>query len=167
MKKLYVIYGRHLSKDHMRRWCPTANPIAVATLKDYQLVFQAREDGSGACANVIPAKGQEVPVVIWELSERDERHMDIDQGTGEGLREKVHVDIEVNGKTLQALIYVMDPGPYGVPTDRYLCPMVNGYREFDLPVKALNDAISQAIESTIINGVEPDTHGAAFLMTTQ
>lgn len=152
MKKLYVIYGRHLSKEHMRRWCPTANPIAVATLKDYQLVFQAREHGFNACANVIPAKGQEVPVVIWELSEQDERRMDINQGTGEGLRKKVCVDIEVNGKTLQALIYVMDPGPYGIPTDKYLRPIVEGYRDFDLPIKALNDAIANAYENTITNG---------------
>lgn len=152
MLKLYIIYGRHLSKNHMRKYCQTANPIAVATLKDYQLVFQSREYGAGAIANVIPAMGQEVPVVIWELSEQDERHMDIDQGTGEGLRRKETVDIEVNGKTLQAQIYVMDPGPYGVPTDRYLQPMVEGYRDFGLPVKALNDAISHAYENTVTNG---------------
>ena len=152
MKKLYIIYGRHLSEEHMRRYCQTANPMAVATLKDYQLVFQAREHGAGAFANVIPAKGHEVPVVIWELSEQDERHLDIDQGTVEGLRRKERVDIEVNGKTLQALIYVMDPGPEGVPTDRYLRPMVEGYRDFDLPIKVLNDAITQAYENTVTNG---------------
>lgn len=152
MTKLYIIYGRHLSKDHMHRYCPTANPMAVATLKDHQLVFQAREYGPGAIANVIPAKGQEVPVVVWEISEHEDRHLDIDQGIGEGRCTKECVDIEVNGKTLQALIYVMDPGPCGVPTDRYLRPMVEGYKDFDLPIKALNDAISTAYKNTVANG---------------
>lgn len=167
MLKLYIIYGRHLSKTHMQRCCPTANPIAVATLKDYQLVFQSREYGPGAIANVIPSKGQEVPVVIWELSEQDERHMDIDQGTGKGLLTKELVDIEVNGKTLQALIYVMDPGPYGVPTDRYLRAMVEGYRDFELPVKALNDAISHAYENTITNGAASIAHDAERIRSAQ
>ena len=152
MLKLYIIYGRHLSKAHMQSHCPTANPIAVATLKDHQLVFQGREYGPGAIANVIPAKGQDVPVVIWELSEQDELHMDIDQGACPGFRRKERVNIEVNGETLQALIYVTDPGPYGVPTDRYLRPMVEGYRDFDLPIKVLNDAISHAYENTVTNG---------------
>lgn len=152
MLKLYIIYGRHLSSSHMRKYCPTANPIAVASLKDHQLVFQHRLEGACAIANVIPAKGQEVPVVIWELSEKDERYMDRIKGIGDGLFRKEQVDIEVDGKTLQALIYVMDPGPVGVPTDRYLRPMAEGYSEFGLPIKALNDAITQAYENTVTNG---------------
>ena len=167
MLKLYAIYGRHLSKDHMQRYCPTANPMAVATLKDYQLVFQSREDGPGAVANVVPAEGQEVPVVIWEISEQDERFLDIDQGIGPGLRTKERVCIEVNGKTLQALMYVMDPGPYGVPSDRYLRPMVEGYREFDLPVKALNDALIRAYKATVINGDSLYAHENSVLRPAQ
>ena len=152
MLKLYIIYGRNLNKERMHRLCQTANPIAVATLKDHQLVFQAREYGAGAIANVLPAKGQEVPVVIWELSEEDEIRMDVDQGIGYGRCKKERVDIEVNGETLQALIYVTDPGPYGVPTDMYLRHMAEGYRDFGLPVKPLNDALSQAYENTVTNG---------------
>lgn len=167
MLKLYIIYGRNLNKERMHRLCQTANPIAVATLKDHQLVFQAREYGAGAIANVIPAEGQEVPVVIWELSEQDERHLDIDQGVGPGYCEKKSVDIEVNGETLQALIYVTDPGPYGVPTDRYLRPMVEGYKDFGLPIKALNDAISHAYENTVINGAASIAHGAERMIPAQ
>lgn len=149
MLKLYIIYGRNLNKERMHRLCQTANPIAVATLKDHQLVFQGRTHG--AHANVIPANGQEVPVVIWELSEEEEIRMDVDQGIGYGRCKKERVDIEVNGEMLQALIYVTDPGPYGVPTDRYLRHMADGYRDFGLPIKILNDAISHAYENTVTN----------------
>lgn len=167
MLKLFIIYGRHLSKDHMQRYCPTANPMAVATLKDYQLVFQSREDGPGAVANVVPAEGQEVPVVIWEISEQDERFLDISQGTGEGLCTKEWVDIDVNGNTLQAMMYVMEPGPYGVPTDKYLHTMAEGYREFCLPVKALNDALTSAYEATVINGDSLHAHENSVLRPAQ
>ena len=149
MLKLYIIYGRNLSKERMHRCCPTAKPMAVATLKDYQLVFQ--DSTHGVHANVIPMEGQEVPVVIWELPEEDERCMDVDQWVAYGSCTKEPMDIEVDGKTLQALIYVKDPGPYGIPTDRYLRHMADGYRDFDLPIKALNDAISNAYENTVTN----------------
>lgn len=152
MLKLYIIYGRNLSKERMHRCCPTAKPMAVATLKDHQLVFQ--DSAHGVNANVIPMKGQEVPVVIWELPEEDEHCMDVDQWVGYGSCTKEYMDIEVDGKMLQALIYVMDPGPHGVPTDRYLRPMVDGYNNFGLPIKALNDALSNAYENTVTNGSE-------------
>ena len=150
MLKLYIIYGRNLSKERMYNLCQTANPMAVATLKDYQLVFQGRTHG--AHANVIPAKGQEVPVVIWELSEEDEIRMDVDQGIGYGRCTKECVDIEVNGETLQAQIYIQTPGPYGTPSDRYLQNMVKGYREFNLPARVLNEALIHAYENTVTNG---------------
>lgn len=148
--RLYIVYGRNLSSKRMAAICPTANPMAVATLKDYQLVFQG--GAHGVHANVIPMKGQEVPVVIWELSEEDEIHMDVDQGIGYGRCTKECVDIEVNGETLRALIYVKDPRPGGIPTDRYLQRMSEGYSDFDLPIKALNDAVSNAYKNTITNG---------------
>lgn len=150
MLKLYIIYGRNLSKERMHRCCPTAKPMAVATLKDHQLVFQ--DSAHGVHANVIPMKGQEVPVVIWGLHKEDVRCMVVDQWVEcDGFKTE-NMDIEVDGKMLRAMICMKDPGPYGVPTDGYLRHMAEGYREFDLPIKALNDAISNAYENTITNG---------------
>ena len=149
MLKLFIIYGRNLSKERMNRCCPTANPIAVAALKDHQLVFQGHPHN--ARANVVPADGHEVPVVIWEISAEEERRLDAYKSISGGCFKK-SVEIEVNGETREALIYVMEPGPYGTPSDRYLRDMAEGYREFNLPALALNEAVADAYENSVMNG---------------
>lgn len=160
-KRLYIAYGSDLSKERMERRCPNANPIAVATLPGHRLVFHGRLNS--ARANVIPEDGHEVPVVIWEISDRDERCLDVCKGVTDGSRTKEYVKIEVNGEVKQALIYTMKPSTYGIPTDRYLQSITKGYRDFGLPVKVLNDAIAQAYENTVTNGSAPYTHAAEFL----
>lgn len=149
MENLYVIYGRNLNRERMLRCCPNANPIAVATLHDYQLVFQ--DSSHGVHANIIPMKGQEVPVVIWDLSADDECHLDADQWYGYGGCTKEYVDIVVDGETQQAKTYIMYPAPYGIPTDTYLKTIAEGYLEFGLPIKILNDALVRSYEDMVTN----------------
>ena len=151
MKKLYIAYGHNLNKERMQRRCSqTANPIAVATLKDHRLVFQGRLNS--ARANVIHAKGFEVPVGVWEISDADEHRLDIYERVDEGLRTKKYVEIEVNGERKEALIYFMLPSPYGIPSDGYLKTIAEGYKDFNLPAIALNEAVALAYEKTVMNG---------------
>ena len=147
-KRLYIAYGSNLNKEQMQYRCPTAKPIAVATLKDHQLVFQGRP--YGAHANVIPAKGQEVPVAIWEITARDEANLDIYEGVRGGYYTKETMEIEVNGEMQEALIYIMTPNHYGTPADSYLQTIAEGYRDFNLPAQILNEAVIHAYENTAL-----------------
>lgn len=147
-KRLYIAYGSNLNKEQMQHRCPTANPIAVATLKDHQLVFQGRP--YGAHANVIPAKGQEVPVAIWEITARDEANLDVYEGVRGGYYTKETMEIEVNGEQKEALIYIMTPNPYGTPSDSYLQTIADGYADFNLPVQILNQAVLHAYANTVL-----------------
>lgn len=146
--RLYIAYGSNLNKEQMQYRCPTAKPISVATLKDHQLVFQGRP--YGAHANVIPAEGQEVPVAIWEISAQDERNLDIYEGVAGGYYTKETIEIDVNGEMQEALIYIMTPNPYGTPTDGYLNTIVEGYKDFNLPARILNEAVRHAYENTVL-----------------
>ena len=145
-QRLYIAYGSNLNTEQMSWRCPTAEPIAVATLKDHKLVFQGRPHG--AHANVIPAKGEEVPVVIWEITAKDEAALDIYEGVKGGYYTKEYMEIEVNGEMQEALIYIMTPNPYGKPADHYLQVIADGYVDFNLPIKALNEAVIHARENT-------------------
>ena len=149
-KQLYIAYGLNVSKKSMQRRCQTANPIAVATLPGYQLVFQCR--ASGVRANIIPAHDQEVPVVIWEITDKDEHRLDVYEGLEDGCCTKELLEIDVSGERVEALAYIWEPRPYGVPNDPYLRTMAEGYLDFDLPIKALNDAIHHAYVKTVTNG---------------
>ena len=138
-KQLYIAYGSNLNRGQMKWRCPTAKPIAVSCLNDYKLAFQGRSHG--AHANVIPAEGDSVPVVVWEITPTDERRLDIYEGVAGGYYTKEYMEVEVNGEMKEALIYIMRPSGYGIPSDGYLETIAQGYRDFNLDVRPLNRAL--------------------------
>ena len=148
--RLYIAYGSNLNKRQMAYRCPTAKPIAKSCLHDYRLVFQG--GFYGAHANVIPEKGNDVPVAIWEISARDEAALDRYEGVAGGYYTKETMTVEVAGEMKEALIYIMTPNPYGTPTDNYLEIIEEGYRDFRFPVRILNEAVIHAYENA---GMQP------------
>lgn len=145
-KKLYIAYGSNLNKHQMALRCPTAKPIAKSWLHDYRLVFQGNPHN--AHANVIPAEGYDVPVVVWEVTASDERALDRYEGVDLGYYTKEYLTIEVSGEMKEALIYIMTPRDFGNPADGYLTIIANGYKDFNLDVRILNDAAIHAHENT-------------------
>lgn len=141
-KTLYVAYGSNLNKIQMMHRCPTAKPIAKAWVHDYKLVFQGYP--YGAHANIIPAPGTEVPVVVWEIGPKDEAALDRYEGVAGGYYTKEYLTIEVAGKMREALVYIMTPHDYGIPGDGYLETIAEGYKDFNLPVNYLNEAVEDA-----------------------
>ena len=146
MKQLYIAYGSNLNTAQMKMRCPTAKPIAKSWLHDHRLVFQGYP--YGAHANVIPEEGQEVPVVVWEISPRDEKALDRYEGVAGGYYTKEYMTVEVAGEMEEALIYIMTPHGYGIPTDMYLHTIAEGYRDFRLPIDYLNKAVTHAFENS-------------------
>lgn len=146
MKKLYISYGSNLDKGQMRFRCPTAKAIAKSWLHDYRLVFQGHP--YGAHANVIPAKGYEVPVAIWEITEADEWALDRYEGVSGGYYTKEIMEVEVDGEMREALIYIMTPNPYGIPTRGYLDTIARGYEDFNFPTFILREAMEHSASET-------------------
>lgn len=147
-KRLYIAYGSNLNTDQMAFRCPGAKVLAKSWLHDYRLVFQGHP--YGAHANVIPAKGKEVPVVVWEITAQHERALDRYEGVAGGYYTKEYMTIEVAGKMRKALIYIMTPNPYGIPTDRYLHSIAEGYNTFNLDIRILNHATLHAYRNAPI-----------------
>ena len=143
-KQLYIAYGSNLNIAQMEYRCPDAKVVAKSWLHGYQLVFQGYP--VGAHANVIPAEGHDVPVVIWEISPSDELNLDRYEGVKGGYYTKEYMTIECNGEMKEALIYIMAPRPYGIPDDYYLGVIAQGYKDFTLPVSILNDAVHHAYD---------------------
>ena len=144
-KRLYIAYGSNLNKKQMAYRCPTAKPIAKSWLHDYRLVFQGHP--YGAHANVIPEKGQEVPVAIWEITAKDEASLDIYEGVRGGYYTKEYMEVEVAGEMKEALIYIMTPHDFGTPSEGYLGTITKGYADFRFPIRTLNEAVLHAYEN--------------------
>lgn len=145
-KRLYIAYGSNLNIEQMNRRCPGSKPICKTWLNDYKLVFQGRP--LGAHANVIPAEGHRVPVAVWEITPFDEAALDRYEGVAGGYYTKEIEEVEINGKMHEALIYIMTPSGYGIPDDRYLDIIVEGYQDFNLAASYLNDALIDSIART-------------------
>ena len=73
MSKKYIAYGSNLSVRQMTHRCPDARIIGMAAIQDWKLVFRTH-------ATIEPTAGRVVPVLIWEISDRDEKNLDLYEG---------------------------------------------------------------------------------------
>lgn len=141
-KRLYIAYGSNLDTWQMSNRCPGARPVAKSWLHDYRLVFQGMP--LNAHANVIPEKGQKVPVVVWEISAANEKALDRYEGVKGGYYTKEYFTIEVNGEMVEALIYIMCPRDFNLPCDIYLETIAYGYHDFNFDIRYLKEAAKHA-----------------------
>ena len=76
---LYFAYGSNLNHEQMRIRCKDSRYIKSAFLEGYKLSFCAASRDYGV-ANIVKKKGSKVPGGIWEISESDEKELDIYEG---------------------------------------------------------------------------------------
>ena len=77
-KRYYIAYGSNLNIPQMRMRCPGARIIGTSVIEDYQLLFKGSKTGS--YLTIEPMEGAKVPVVIWEVTETDEKALDRYEG---------------------------------------------------------------------------------------
>ena len=69
-KKYYIAYGSNLSVEQMADRCPDAKIAGQAVLAGWELLFRG-------CATIAPNPKKNTPVLVWEISERDEGNLDL------------------------------------------------------------------------------------------
>jgi len=143
-KNLYIAYGSNLNLKQMARRCPTATVVGATTIKNYRLLFRGGHDS--AVATIEPAIGEEVPVLIWELTAADEDALDRYEGWP-FLYRKETLKIRLNGKQVKAMVYIMNEGiPLGTPGCYYYSVILEGYRTAGFNVDILRKAVSDSAE---------------------
>lgn len=144
---LYLAYGSNMNQTQMAFRCPTAEVVGTGELKDYELLFKGSR--KGAVATVEPREGSTVPVLLWKIRKADEAALDRYEGYPR-FYEKQLFQIEIGGKEVSAMGYVMTPGhDFGVPDDHYLSVIWEGYEQGGLDKKPLVDAVGRAYELLI------------------
>lgn len=142
-KKLYVAYGSNLHIEQMAYRCPDAVKVCNGVIKDYALVF--RGSRSGAYATIIPEKGEEVPVVVWEISTNDEQRLDLYEGypTFYYKRDFTITRSDTEDE-ITAMGYVMPASAkIGKPTKAYVAICDQGYYDQGLDSNKLAEAVSR------------------------
>lgn len=137
--KYYIAYGSNLNKAQMSHRCPHAVPLGTTEIKDYMLLFRGI-DGR-AVATIEPCEGCAVPVAIWKITAADEKALDVYEGYPR-LYVKKDFTVELNGRQVTAMAYVMTPGRrIGRPSAVYLDTILDGYADFSLDVDQIITAV--------------------------
>jgi Gamma-glutamyl cyclotransferase, AIG2-like len=148
---LYFAYGSNLSKVQMHCRCPDAVPVGSLTLEDWTLVFRA-------VADIAPSPGDTVQGAVWKLSPSDEATLDQCEGIAKGTYRKVYIPIEpfdfAGDHHTDMLVYVMNSTGIMPPTISYLRTIRDGYRDFALPLAALDDAVERSHDDKAPSHIE-------------
>jgi gamma-glutamylcyclotransferase (GGCT)/AIG2-like uncharacterized protein YtfP len=143
-KRLYIAYGSNLNITQMANRCPTAKVVGASEIKNWRLLFRGAH--AGAVATVEPYKGGSVPVLVWELTPADEAALDRYEGWP-FLYRKETVKVKLNGKTVKAMVYVMNEGrPLGQPSCYYYTTILEGYKDAGFDLDILRQATTDSVE---------------------
>lgn len=151
---IYLAYGSNLDLQQMGLRCPDAVPIGIAEIPSYQLMFKGSKSGNYATIekNVLC----KVPVLVWAISKADENRLDIYEGHPTFYYKKT-LPIE-NFKSLHpekwqntptdGMAYIMHEDRHlGMPSPHYLDILYRGYKDLNLPMQVLVEALDDTAAS--------------------
>jgi gamma-glutamylcyclotransferase len=132
-------YGSNMNSEQVRARCTNAKLVAVAKLPDHQLAFYGNTpEWDGAEETVLPAPGNEVWGVIYELTPSDKEKLDdwqdaLFDGSGAYFHSPAKVT-DQQGKEYSVLLYKKAKlGNPEKPSEEYLNFIVQGAVERGLP----------------------------------
>ena len=136
---LYWAYGSNLNVRQMRARCPDAERVAPLVLPNAALRFRQ-------VADVVHKPGSTCPGGLWRVSDRDVAVLDRYEGIDRheprrGLYLKRWLTLQVDGEVERCLLYTMNRSGIMPPTEEYLASIVQGYRDFELDLGTLAEAL--------------------------
>lgn len=160
MSRYYIAYGSNLSVEQMKHRTPDAKIIGTSVLEGWRLLFKG-------CATIEPKEGREVPVLIWEISDTDEKNLDRYEGhpTYYYKRELPVLVTPLDGgapRELTAMVYIMDEKhTFRMPSLYYYDVLHRGYRTFGFDLSLLRQGIEDSLGSACADAIEKE-HRRAF-----
>lgn len=140
---LYVAYGSNMNLEQMAFRCPDSKVVGNGKLYGWSLVFNIHAD------IVKTKKSKSVPVVVWEIADKDWITLDRYEGfPSYYVKEVVDVVLE-NGKKKKAIVYVMADDRKGIcpPNRTYFDCILRGCIDNRIDVGYLYDALKYSIKN--------------------
>ena len=134
--KHYFAYGSNLWVTQMKERCPDHRIIGKGILNGYRWIISTR-----GYANIVKSPPDEVYGVAYEISESDERKLDIK----EGAYRKEMLAIKIDGKSIECLVYVDTVEKEGSPKQEYIDRINKGISDSKLPIEYVNRYIRKFI----------------------
>lgn len=134
---IYLAYGSNLHIPSMQHRCPTAEVLGTSTLRGYRLVFNG-------VATIVPDPDSNVPVLLWDIKPADEIPLDRYEGYPSLYRRET-VQVKLNGKTVDAMVYIMNSEGIRPPLDFYYDIIRRGYEQNGLDISFLEKARQESL----------------------
>ena len=116
---LYAAYGSNMDPAQMLLRCPHSPQRGAGWLEGWRLTFGGEDIGwDGALATVVEAPGARVFVVLYDVSETDEKELDNWDGVSLGYYRKAKVRAETLDGNVLAWLYVLNFYEGGLPSAR-------------------------------------------------
>ena len=142
-KRYYIAYGSNLSTEQMAFRTPDAKIVGKAILYGWQLLFKLH-------ATIEENKEKNTPVLVWEISQEDEKRLDRYEGyPAYYYKKELPVTVfPIDGGEpmgLTAMVYIMTEGhERREPMQSYYEVLEQGYREFHFPMHILEHALRES-----------------------
>lgn len=136
--QLYIAYGSNINLEQMAFRCPHSRVVGTSKIKDFELEFRG-------VATIVPKENASVPVLIWELDERDLPTLNRYEGWPRLYRQE-KMSFELNGKSYEGMAYLMNYGKISPPSQQYYNTILQGYRENDLDESYLQKALENSFQ---------------------
>ena len=146
-EKYYLAYGSNLSRAQMAFRTPDAEIVGTAMLKGWRLLFRQY-------ATIKKSAKYNTPVLVWKISENDEKNLDRYEGYPKFyVKKNLKVNVTgLNGNDLgelEAMIYIMSAEavkmrtPHSTPSTQYYSILHDGYNDFGFDKEILKEALME------------------------
>jgi gamma-glutamylcyclotransferase (GGCT)/AIG2-like uncharacterized protein YtfP len=123
---MYAAYGSNMDPAQMGRRCPHSPQQGTGWLDGWRLTFGGEDlNWEGALPTVVESAGNQVFVVLYELSEADEGALDQWDGATLDYYRKVKVRVSTLDGDVVAWLYVLNDYEGGLPSARHLGMMAD------------------------------------------
>lgn len=141
-QRIYIAYGSNMSEVQMARRCPDAVLAGTGRIKGYELLFKGSRTGS--YATIEKKQGAFVPVVLWRISEADEKRLDVYEGFPRFYYKK-SLPVETDSGEVQGLVYIMhEERLLGRPEAWYYRNMERDYKKFGFDQAILQEGLRKS-----------------------
>ena len=140
----YVAYGSNMNLQQMEYRCPNSKVVGNGKLYGWKLVFNVHAD-------IIKTENKNdfVPVVVWNIANKDWRMLDMYEGyPSYYVKETINVILD-DGKEEDAIVYIMAKNRKGIypPTTAYFNGIVKGYIDNGINTDYLFDALDYSYDN--------------------
>ncbi len=116
---LYAAYASNMDPAQMAERCPCSPRRGTGWLEGWRLTFGGEDiSWEGALATVVEDEAERVFVVLYDVTEADEKALDQWDGASLGYAEKIKVRVCTQDGDVVAWLYVLTTYEGGLPSAR-------------------------------------------------